>query len=136
LPVPVSDTCCGLFGALSVKVTSPVRTPVLVGVKVTLMMQLPPAATVLPLTQGVTVLVALSVTSAKSPLIVMVLIFSVALPVLVSVTVFDPLLAPTTFMRHFNDVGDRVASGPPPPPPARALIRALPFGLPQPVTKS
>jgi hypothetical protein len=39
-PVPVSETVCGLFGALSVTVTVPVRVPVWVGLKVTLNLQL------------------------------------------------------------------------------------------------
>jgi hypothetical protein len=44
VPVPVSATVCGLFDALSVMVTVPETDPVAVGVKVTGMRQLPPAA--------------------------------------------------------------------------------------------
>jgi hypothetical protein len=47
-PVPVSGTVCGLFEALSVIVRLPVRTPTWVGVNVTLIRQLAPAASVLP----------------------------------------------------------------------------------------
>jgi hypothetical protein len=47
-PVPDSPTECGLPGALSVIVTAPVRFPAAVGVKVTLMVQLAPAATLEP----------------------------------------------------------------------------------------
>src|SRR5208282_1164053 len=136
-PVPVSDTCCGLSGALSVMVTSPVRTSVIVGVKVTENTQLAPAAMVLPLTQGVKVLVALSVLSAKSPLAVMVEMFNAAVPLLVRVTLLAPLVTPMTNLPHLSEVGDSETTGPPPPPPAaRAVMSALPLGLPHPVASS
>jgi hypothetical protein len=50
LPVPVPErlTICGLPLALSVMVTAPLRVPVAVGVKVTLIVQLFPAATLVP----------------------------------------------------------------------------------------
>jgi len=44
-PVPLSVTVWGLPAALSVIVSVPVRLPVAVGVKVTLIVQLEPAAT-------------------------------------------------------------------------------------------
>lgn len=44
-PVPLSVTVWGLPAALSVTVRVPVRLPVAVGVKVTLIVQLEPAAT-------------------------------------------------------------------------------------------
>jgi hypothetical protein len=47
-PVPVRLTLCGLLAALSVKVIAPVRVPTAVGVKVTLIVQLPAAATNVP----------------------------------------------------------------------------------------
>ncbi len=47
-PVPERVTVCGLLGELLVRVKFPVRVPAWVGVKVTLMMQLFPAASVLP----------------------------------------------------------------------------------------
>ena len=43
-PVPVSEIACGLVAALSTKVTDPTALPAVVGVKVTLMVQIPPAA--------------------------------------------------------------------------------------------
>ena len=46
--VPVRLMVWGLVGALSVIVTVPVRVPATVGLKVTLMVQLPLAATELP----------------------------------------------------------------------------------------
>ena len=46
--MPVRLMLCGLLAALSVMVIAPVRVPVAVGVKVTLMVQLPAAATNVP----------------------------------------------------------------------------------------
>jgi hypothetical protein len=43
-PVPLKETVCGLLLALSVIVSVPVRLPVAVGVKITLIVQLVPAA--------------------------------------------------------------------------------------------
>jgi hypothetical protein len=106
-PVPESGTVCGLFGALSVIVRFPVRTPSWVGVKVTLIMQLFPARTVLPQDFA-------TIVWAKSPLVAMLLMFSVAVPVLVSVTVFATVVTPTTILPHVRDVGVRVTAGPPP----------------------
>jgi len=44
-PVPVSETVCGLFVALSVMVSMPPRVPLAVGVKVTFTVQVELAAT-------------------------------------------------------------------------------------------
>ena len=76
IPIPVSDTVCGLPLALSVTETAPVREPATVGVKVTEMVQVPAAATEAP-----HVLVWL-----KSPLAAIVVMVRAAVPVLVSVT--------------------------------------------------
>ena len=76
LPVPVRLTVCVAGLALSAMVTAPVRVPVAVGLKVTLMVQLAFAATLEP-----QVLV-----WEKSPLTVMLVMLRVALPVLLSVT--------------------------------------------------
>src|SRR5260370_741630 len=84
-PVPVRLTDCGLPEALSVMFRVPVRVPEAVGVKVTLMLQLAPAATELP-----QVLV-----SAKSPLAEMLVRLSEALPVFESVTDCAALVVPT-----------------------------------------
>ena len=80
-PVPVRLTLCGLPLALSVRMRAALRVPLAVGVKVTLIVQLPPAATLDP-----HVLV-----SAKSlglaPARVRLEMLRAALPVLVSVMV-------------------------------------------------
>jgi len=83
-PVPVSATLCGLPAALSVMLTLPVRFPVAVGLKVMLIAQFAPPASVVGLTGHVLV-------CAKSPLLVppaaMLVIVSAAVPVLVTVIV-------------------------------------------------
>jgi hypothetical protein len=48
VPVPERLTVCGLPAALSEMLTDAVRVPVAVGLNVTLIVQLPPAATELP----------------------------------------------------------------------------------------
>lgn len=45
-PVPDSGTVCGLLAALSVTTSVPVRAPATVGANVTLMVQVPAAASV------------------------------------------------------------------------------------------
>lgn len=81
IPVPDNETLCGLPLALSVMLTLAVRLPVAVGLKMTLMEQFAPAATLAP-----QVLVC-----EKSPLFVPVMamleMVSVAVPVLDSVTI-------------------------------------------------
>ena len=69
-PIPVSKSRCGLPNASSVIVTAPVRVPVAVGVKVTLIVQDEPADTPPP-----QVLVC-----AKSPLATMLVIVKARLP--------------------------------------------------------
>ena len=70
--------------ALSLIVTVPVRVPVAVGLKVTLMVQLPPAATELPQL----------LVSVKSPLIAMLLMVKLAVPPLVRVETLAVLVVP------------------------------------------
>jgi hypothetical protein len=76
VPVPVRLTVCVAGLALSVMVMTPVLVPVAVGLKVTLRVQLALAARLEP-----QVLV-----WEKSPLTVMLVMLSVALPVLLRVT--------------------------------------------------
>jgi hypothetical protein len=107
-PVPESGTVCGVFEALSMIVMLPVRDPSCVGVNVTLIMQFSPAASVLP--QGLVL-----VTGAKSPLVVMLAMISVAFPVLASVTFFPVEVVLTTILPNASEVGVRVTAGPPTP---------------------
>ena len=83
-PVPLSAMVWGLLGPLSEILILPVWVPPAIGLKVTLIVQLAPALTLLP-----QVLV-----WEKSPLAVMLEIVSGALPVLVSVTGCALLLVP------------------------------------------
>jgi hypothetical protein len=89
LPVPVRLTVWGLLVPLSVMVNEAVRVPGAVGANVTLMVQVPPAATELP-----QVLV-----SEKSPALVpatwMPVMVKLALPVLFRVRGWDVLVDPT-----------------------------------------
>jgi hypothetical protein len=75
-PVPVSATLCGLPTALSVMVRAPVLVPPAVGLKVTLRVQLLPAATLAPQV----------FVWEKSPLAVMLVMLRTTLPVFLSVT--------------------------------------------------
>ena len=84
MPVPLSVTVCGLPAALSVTVKLPFRPPGALGAKVTVIEQLASAA----------MLLAHLFVSAKSPLIPIVEICSVALPELLKVIVWAALLFP------------------------------------------
>ena len=69
VPVPIKLAVCGLLLALSVTVKVPLRVPVAVGVNVTLIVQLAPAATLVPQL----------LVCAKSPLLVPVMAMLVRL---------------------------------------------------------
>src|SRR5450631_4799918 len=77
-PVPVSGMVCAPLPALSLSVSVPVRTPAVVGVKVTLILQLALGAS----DPGQRLLV------AKSPLAVTLAMTKAAVPALERVTVF------------------------------------------------
>ena len=83
------------------------RAPSWVGVNVTAILQFFPTANELP--QGFVL-----VPSAKSPLAAMLLMLSVAVPVLATVTVFVTPVTPTTTLPHASEVGGRVTTGLPP----------------------
>ena len=101
-PVPLSGTLCGLFAALSLMVTAPVRSPTCVGVKLTLNLQLAPTARVAPqVFTGI----------AKSLLATMLAIFSVAAPVFDMVTAFAADVLPTANVANVNEAGDSVTTG-------------------------
>jgi hypothetical protein len=85
VPVPESETVCGLPGALSLIDSVPVRVPVAVGVKVTDIVQFAPAARD----------VVQAVVFAKSPVIVILMPVSGALPSEYRVTVCAGLVEPT-----------------------------------------
>ena len=100
MPVPLKVTLWGLLGASSVKVRVPVREPEAVGLKVTLTVQLAPAAMrVLQLS-----------VSIKSPLTATPLIFRVIFPVFVSVIVLAELVVPTVCLPKERLVGERLTA--------------------------
>lgn len=103
-PVPLSDTLCGLPAALSVMLSEPVREPIWVGVKVTLILQFLPAARVLPQVEELT---------AKSPVVPIPLMSSVPLPVLASVTVLAAEVLPTSVLAYVTEAGVSVTTGVP-----------------------
>ena len=100
-PVPVSDTFCGLLEAESVRVSVPVRVPPAVGVKVTLTVQLAPAARLLPQL----------LLCEKSPLVVMELNVTAPAVSLVAVTVLAALLLPTFCEANVRLVGVTETAG-------------------------
>ena len=85
-PVPVSVTIWGLVTSESVIVSVPVRTPVVVGAKTTLIRQLRPGFRVVPQ----------FVASEKFVLQVMLLIVSGVVPTFDTVTICDALRVPTS----------------------------------------
>ena len=92
---------------MSVMVTAPVRNPVCVGANCIFRVQVFPAATELPLAQE-----PFTTFWEKSPLTAIVLMFSVALPELVRVTVFDEAVVPTFCPLNVNEVGESFTFGP------------------------
>src|SRR5207302_1207676 len=93
-PVPVSDTDCGLSAASSVMFTVAARAPVAAGVKLTLIVQLAPGATE-PAPVGQVLPAAKAKSAACAPVMVMLVRFSGAPPLLVSVTFCAALVVPT-----------------------------------------
>src|SRR5438552_9285752 len=96
-PIPVRLIICGLLLALSVIVTDPVMVPVVVGLKVTEIVHLAPATTVVP-----HVLV-----WANGTLAATLEMASALVPVLVRVTFFVPLVDPITWLPKERLVEER-----------------------------
>jgi hypothetical protein len=110
-PVPDSDTDCGPADAPSVKVRVPVREPTAAGLKVTVMVQLAPAAK----------LAGQALVSEKSPVAAMFVTLSVALPPFVTLIVCAELAAPRSSPPKFKLTGEMLASGPTPFPVKETL---------------
>jgi len=121
-PVPERATLWGLPLALSLTLTDAVRVPLAVGVKVTLIVHVFPAATELP-----QVLI-----WAKSPALVPVIVILVmlkgALPVLPRLTVWAALVVPTAWLAKVRMADDKPAAGAV-PVPDRATVWGLPLAL-------
>src|SRR5438105_15044146 len=95
VPFPLSATVCGLPPALSVTDSVPVRAPEVVGVKVTLIEQLAPAAKVAGLVGQA---LAPVLVAAKSPEAAKEVIVKAAVPVLVSVAVTGALVVMSSWL--------------------------------------
>jgi hypothetical protein len=91
VPVPTSDTLCGLSVAVSVIERFAVRVPAAAGVNDTETVQLPPAGTVLGSRAQVVVSSKSPAFAPAKPILVMV---SAALPVFVRVISWEGLLVP------------------------------------------
>jgi hypothetical protein len=118
IPVPESETAWGLAGALSVRLMVPVLAPPPVGVNVTPIVHVAPAATAAVVEQVVP-----EASEAKSPLMLIWLKFRDAFPEFVSVTVCAELVAPTSVLVNASVVGDRLTDGPVPVPvPVSATV--------------
>src|SRR3989442_12789137 len=110
LPVPLSETLCGLPAASSVMFTVAARTPVAAGVKLTLIVQLAPGATE-PAPPGQVLPAAKAKSAACAPVMVMLMRFSGAPPLLVSVTFWAGLVVPTRCLPKALLVAESVAVG-------------------------
>lgn len=106
VPVPLSTTCCGLPGALSVMLRAALRAPLAVGLNVMLMVQLALTASELPQ------LLVCAKSAVFVPVIVIALIVSRAEPVFLSVMVLAELVTPIATVPKLKLVGDNVATGP------------------------
>src|SRR5437588_8896287 len=104
---------CGLPPALSATDSVPVRAPEAVGVKVTLIVQFPPAAKVAGLAGQA---LAPVLVAAKSPEAANELIVKAAAPVFVSVGVVGVLTAARSWFPKSRPVGTKPTPGPVPFP--------------------
>src|SRR5205807_634490 len=102
-----------------VMATPPVLKPVAVGLKVTLTVQLAPAVTLLPQL----------LVWAKSPLATMLAMFNTAVPLLVSMDVWDGLVVPMSRLPKIKLLLDRVMTGARIPLPVRGTDCGLPGAL-------
>ena len=102
--VPDSATVCGLRVSLSVIVTTAVRVPVAVGLNVTLIEQLDPAATFEPQ------LLLWAKSLEFVPDSAMLVMFKVRLPELARVIACAALVAPTAWLANVRLVGETLAT--------------------------
>ena len=106
---------CGLPAALSVIVSNPVLLPAAVGVNVTLMAQLAVGAKPVPQV----------LSSAKSPVTVMLVMVNAAVPELVRVIVCGALVDPSAWLVNVKLVDDRLTTGAAAPVPERVTVCGL-----------
>jgi hypothetical protein len=121
--VPESVTTGTLPRASLLTATPAVRWPPVVGLKITLIAQLRPAARVCP-----QVLVWLK-SPGLVPVIVMLEMFNVALPLLVMVIGCEGLELPTSWLLNVRLAGARLMAGALMPVPLRGTLCGLPIAL-------
>src|SRR3989442_473963 len=130
MPVPARDTDCGLPPASSVMFTPAARAPGPPGVKLTLIVQLAPGATE-PAPVGQVLPAAKAKSAACAPVMVMLVRFSGAPPLLVSVTFCAGLVVPTRCSPNARLVAESVAAGSVPPAPGEDGCGRPPAGTAQ-----
>src|SRR5262245_21022195 len=124
-PVPLSPTVCGLPAALDEMLTVAVRAPAAVGVNVTEIVQLAPAASVAGLSGQ---LLSWAKSPALAPASPMLEITSGARPEFVNVTLCAALVVPTSWLPKPRLVGDRLTAGVV-PVPLSGTVCGLPTAL-------
>ena len=118
--LPLRLAVWGLPAALSLTGSVPVAVPVCCGVKVTLIEQLAPPATLAPQL----------FVSPKLPVVAMLAMLSGAPPVLARVTTCGRLVVPTACVPKVRLAGNRLAAGGVAPVPVRVMV----WGDPRPVS--
>jgi hypothetical protein len=119
-PVPERVTVCGLPLALSATLSAAVKEPLAAGVKVTLIVQLPPAATLAPQ------LLLCAKSMGFAPVSAIPLILKAPLPVLLKVTVWAALVAPTAWLPKARLLADIATEGDcTTPVPDRAMLKKV-----------
>ena len=111
LPVPDNDTVCGLLPAESVKVSVADRGPVDDGLNVTLTLQLPEPARLVP-----QVFAEIVKSEAFAPVMVMLLMLTAAVPPLLRVTGWARVVVPTAVAAYVRPAGVTVAGAATPAP--------------------
>ncbi len=115
VPVPDNETICGLSVALSAMTSVPVLLPTAGGVNVTVIVQLPPPATLLP-----------HVLLVRKSLVLALIEVIPSVPVPLVVSVMDcPELTPPTGCVKLRLVADSVTFGGARPTPVSATLRGL-----------
>jgi hypothetical protein len=125
-PVPLRFTACGLVSAESVNVSTPVADPSTVGVKVTLTVQVPRAATLVP---------QVFAEIANGPPAVTPLRLTATFSRLVNVTVLAALVSFTAIFPKLKLVGDKLTGLLPLPERLTVCVPALPVMMSVPVAE-
>src|ERR1700675_1087529 len=135
-PVPVRLTACGVFAALSAMLRVPLRVPVAVGVKSTLMSQLALGASGDAAAQAGFCVTLLGIAQPavcakhwKSPVVVRPAKLRFAFPMFVTVTVCSALVVPTVCDANASAAVDNWTAGPFACPPCSAMECGLPAAV-------